>query len=148
MTVFTNWRDDIACRDVDPDLFFPIGTTGTALRQIDEAKRICRVCPRKSSAWPGRWTTGSPMACGEAPRQTSGAPSGALPDERPSARKTTMTRAITQQSTENMEYVRRLLHQKQPGFSAALELALMLAEPELWPSPMPPETSAATAHDR
>ena len=44
MTVFTNWRDDIACRDADPDLFFPIGTTGTALRQIDEAKRICRVC--------------------------------------------------------------------------------------------------------
>ena len=44
MTVFTNRRDDIACRDADPDLFFPIGTTGTALRQIDEAKRICRVC--------------------------------------------------------------------------------------------------------
>jgi WhiB family redox-sensing transcriptional regulator len=45
MTIFTNWRDDVACRDADPDLFFPIGTTGTALRQIDEAKRICRVCP-------------------------------------------------------------------------------------------------------
>ena len=59
-----------------------------------------------------------------------------------------MTRAITQQSTENMEYVRRLLSQKQPGFSAALELALMLAELELWSSPMPRETSAATAHDR
>jgi len=59
-----------------------------------------------------------------------------------------MTRVTTQQSTENMEYVRRLLHRKQPGFSAALELALVLAELELWPPPMSYETSAAQAHDR
>ncbi len=38
---------------------------------------------------------------------------------------------IARQSTENMEYVRRLLREKQPGFSAALELAVMLAEREL-----------------
>ena len=42
-----------------------------------------------------------------------------------------MARVITQQSAENMEYVRGLLGEKQPGFSAALELALMLAELEL-----------------
>jgi hypothetical protein len=42
-----------------------------------------------------------------------------------------MTRVITRQSAENMAYVRRLLREKQPGFSAALELALMLAELEL-----------------
>ena len=59
-----------------------------------------------------------------------------------------MTRVITQQSTENMEYVRRLLQEKQPGFSAALELALVLAELELWPPQMPAETSATKAHDR
>ena len=59
-----------------------------------------------------------------------------------------MTRAITRQSTENMEYVRRLLNREQPGFSAALELALMLAEVELWPPQMPRDTSATTAHDR
>jgi len=40
-----NWHEDVACRDADPDLFFPIGTTGAALRQVEEAKRICRVCP-------------------------------------------------------------------------------------------------------
>lgn len=57
-----------------------------------------------------------------------------------------MTRVITRQSTENMEYVRRLLQEKQPGFSAALELALVLAEPELWPHQMPAETSATKAH--
>jgi hypothetical protein len=45
MTVRTNWRDDAACRDADADLFFPVGTIGPALPQIDEAKRICRACP-------------------------------------------------------------------------------------------------------
>ena len=36
---------DAACRDVDPELFFPIGDTGPALLQIDEAKQVCRRCP-------------------------------------------------------------------------------------------------------
>lgn len=40
----TDWRNYAACRDVDPELFFPIGTTGTSLLQIDEAKQICRTC--------------------------------------------------------------------------------------------------------
>jgi WhiB family redox-sensing transcriptional regulator len=40
-----DWRDSAACNDVEPDLFFPIGTTGPALRQIDKAKRICKTCP-------------------------------------------------------------------------------------------------------
>jgi hypothetical protein len=41
----------------------------------------------------------------------------------------TMAIAVTQQSTENMEYVRLLLKHKQPGFSAALELACDPAAP-------------------
>ena len=40
-----DWRDNAACRDADPDLFFPIGTTAPALRQVGEAIRICRACP-------------------------------------------------------------------------------------------------------
>lgn len=32
------------CRDADPDLFFPIGSSGRALRQIAEAKAICARC--------------------------------------------------------------------------------------------------------
>lgn len=38
------WRARSSCRDTDPELFFPIGTTGPALAQIDAAKRICRQC--------------------------------------------------------------------------------------------------------
>jgi WhiB family redox-sensing transcriptional regulator len=41
----TDWRNYAACRDVDPELFFPIGTAGVSLLQIDEAKQICRTCP-------------------------------------------------------------------------------------------------------
>jgi hypothetical protein len=51
--------------------------------------------------------------------------------------------AIARQSTENMEYVRRLLREKQPGFSAALELAVMLAERELMSPAMPCGACAA-----
>jgi WhiB family transcriptional regulator, redox-sensing transcriptional regulator len=40
-----DWRHNAACRDVDPELFFPIGNTGPALLQIDEAKQVCRRCP-------------------------------------------------------------------------------------------------------
>jgi hypothetical protein len=38
---------------------------------------------------------------------------------------------ITNQAMENMEYVRRLLEQKQPGFAALLELAASLVEQKL-----------------
>ncbi|HEX6522969.1 MAG TPA: WhiB family transcriptional regulator [Streptosporangiaceae bacterium] len=41
----TDWRDDAACRNLDPDLFFPISTRGAALPQIQAATRVCRRCP-------------------------------------------------------------------------------------------------------
>lgn len=40
-----NWRTHAACRDEDPDLFFPIGSTGPALVQTEDAKAVCRGCP-------------------------------------------------------------------------------------------------------
>ena len=39
-----DWRDDALCRDTDPGLFFPVGTTGNALVQIDAAKETCAQC--------------------------------------------------------------------------------------------------------
>ena len=38
------WRDRAACLDEDPELFFPVGNTGPALDQIDEAKLVCHRC--------------------------------------------------------------------------------------------------------
>jgi WhiB family redox-sensing transcriptional regulator len=51
--MWMDWRDEAACRDADADLFFPVGTMGPALRQIDEAKRICRACAARVAclAW-------------------------------------------------------------------------------------------------
>lgn len=39
-----DWRNHAACRDTDPDLFFPVGTTGTAIDQIASAKTVCGMC--------------------------------------------------------------------------------------------------------
>jgi WhiB family redox-sensing transcriptional regulator len=43
-----DWRAEAACRDTDPDLFFPVGTTGPAIEQIDAAKFVCGNCPVQS----------------------------------------------------------------------------------------------------
>jgi WhiB family redox-sensing transcriptional regulator len=39
-----DWRHTAACLDEDPELFFPIGNTGPAILQIEEAKAVCRRC--------------------------------------------------------------------------------------------------------
>jgi len=38
------WRKRAACLNEDPELFFPIGNTGPAFRQIENAKAVCRRC--------------------------------------------------------------------------------------------------------
>lgn len=45
------WLDKAACRDVDTELFFPIGKNGTGeptLRQVAAAKKICEGCVVRS----------------------------------------------------------------------------------------------------
>jgi WhiB family redox-sensing transcriptional regulator len=39
------WRHRATCRSEEPELFFPIGTSGPALVQIDDAKAACRRFP-------------------------------------------------------------------------------------------------------
>lgn len=44
--VVSDWRHRAAFRDYpDKDLWFPIGNTGPALLQIEDAKAFCRRCP-------------------------------------------------------------------------------------------------------
>jgi WhiB family redox-sensing transcriptional regulator len=39
-----DWREKAACGSEDPELFFPIGNTGPAILQAEEAKQVCRRC--------------------------------------------------------------------------------------------------------
>lgn len=41
----TDWRHDAACRDEDPELFFPVSQVGPGARQAAEAKAVCARCP-------------------------------------------------------------------------------------------------------
>ena len=57
-----NWRDHAACRHEDPDLFFPIGTTGPALVQTQRAKAVCEGCPVREQCLD--WALGSGQSIG------------------------------------------------------------------------------------
>jgi WhiB family transcriptional regulator, redox-sensing transcriptional regulator len=41
----TDWRHRAACRDEDPELFFPISDVGPGARQATDAKAVCARCP-------------------------------------------------------------------------------------------------------
>lgn len=57
-----SWREQALCRDHDPDLFFPVGTTGPAERQAEEAKAVCRRCPVTSACL--SWALGTGQDAG------------------------------------------------------------------------------------
>ncbi len=72
-----NWRDHAACRQEDPDLFFPIGSTGPALVQQEQAKAVCRRCPVREQCL--QWALDT--------RQTLGVWGGTSENERRSLRR-------------------------------------------------------------
>jgi WhiB family transcriptional regulator, redox-sensing transcriptional regulator len=47
------WIERAACLEHDPDLFFPVGTTGPAVAQTARAKEVCEPCVvrRDCLAW-------------------------------------------------------------------------------------------------
>jgi WhiB family redox-sensing transcriptional regulator len=40
-----DWRNAARCREIDPELFFPVGESVDAHMQAETAKAICRTCP-------------------------------------------------------------------------------------------------------
>lgn len=43
-----NWWNEAACRDADPELFFPISATAASGSTISRAKQVCASCPVSS----------------------------------------------------------------------------------------------------
>ena len=60
------WRSAAACRVADPDLFFPVSSSGPALEQVAEAKEICTRCQVGQNAWRSRCGHVRCTACGAA----------------------------------------------------------------------------------
>lgn len=40
-----SWTQRAACRDADPELFFPVSEVGPGAVQVAEAKAVCAACP-------------------------------------------------------------------------------------------------------
>ena len=84
------WRDRAACRNSHPELFFPIGSTGDALQEVEAAKAICRACPVRREC----------MAFAVETNQDSGVWGGLSEDERRKLRRNwvaSQRRALTSQ---------------------------------------------------
>jgi WhiB family redox-sensing transcriptional regulator len=53
-----DWVHRARCKDEDPELFFPIGTTGPAASQVDVAKAICMQCEVRTECLEWAMATG------------------------------------------------------------------------------------------
>ena len=72
-----HWTDDAACRGADPEIFYPVGFTGPALRQEETAKQICAGCVVRSDCLAWALRAGEP----------DGIWGGTTPEERRSMRR-------------------------------------------------------------
>lgn len=99
-----DWRTRARCRQVegqpapvDPELFFPTGTSGPALTQAAEAKRFCGDCPVREQCL--RWA----LAVG-----VEGIWGGTTDDERRELRRA----AAAQRATARAQHARDLAEQQ------------------------------------
>lgn len=76
-----NWRHDALCRNEDPEIWFPVGTSGPALLQVAEAKAICARCPVREQCLNWALVTG----------QVDGVWGGLSEDERRALKRRTLT---------------------------------------------------------
>ena len=53
-----DWRHRSECLNEEPELFFPIGNTGPAVFQIEEAKAVCRRCDVRDQCLQGAMENG------------------------------------------------------------------------------------------
>jgi WhiB family redox-sensing transcriptional regulator len=53
-----DWVHQARCKDTDPELFFPVGTTGPAASQIAAAKAVCMKCDVRSECLEWAMSTG------------------------------------------------------------------------------------------
>ena len=72
------WVHRARCKDEDPELFFPVGTTGTSTLQVELAKGICGLCDVRPACLEWALSTG----------QESGVWGGLSEEERRALRRT------------------------------------------------------------
>jgi WhiB family redox-sensing transcriptional regulator len=53
-----DWVHRARCKDEDPELFFPVGTTGPAAAQLAAAKAICMQCEVRAECLEWAMATG------------------------------------------------------------------------------------------
>ncbi|MFG2025227.1 WhiB family transcriptional regulator [Streptomyces sp. NPDC048825] len=95
------WLLRAACADEDPELFFPVGTTGPALQDVEAAKEVCARCPVSYQCLSWALETG----------QTSGVWGGMCEEERAGllrlVRRQTTSAEATSRETRSRETTRR-----------------------------------------
>lgn len=76
-----DWMDNIACKGMDADLFFPSSAGVPGQQQAAEAARVCRTCPVQIECQQHRVATGATTGVwgGTAVRQKNAGPSSGGP---------------------------------------------------------------------
>jgi WhiB family redox-sensing transcriptional regulator len=86
----TDWRGAGACLSADPELFFPIGSSGPTARQVSSALHVCASCPVRQQCLDFAMRMNEP----------EGIWGGTTPEERIRARRRNLRRTATHRSRQ------------------------------------------------